>query len=127
MISCASRSSEKIIGIEHYNEAFSWLIEAETYMPDIFKSMISGGDSNAMEEAWNYAHVLYSKEKKPIVEHRIVHFLRDRVPAHSVMRVLDIMVRAHMFEIVLMDKGFAGYKPTSKEARQNGGAGVAQG
>jgi len=38
-----------------------------------------------MEETWNYVWTLYGKEKKPISEHRIVHFLRERVPAHSVL------------------------------------------
>jgi len=89
MVASISRSNDKIITIEHYSEALNWLTEVERYMPDIFKSMISGGDSSAMEEAWNYVWLCYSKEKKPIAEHRIVHFLRERVPAHSVMRVLS--------------------------------------
>lgn len=122
MISSMSRSGDKVIGIEHYNEAFGWLIEAERYMPDIFKSMVSGGDSNAMEEAWHYCHNIYAKEKKPIVEHRIIHFLRERVPAHSVMHVLGIMVKGRLLEITLNDaKGFSGYKPVSKSERASGG------
>jgi Protein of unknown function (DUF3987) len=117
MISSISRTSDKVIGLEHYSEALDWLVEAEVYMPDIFKSMVTGGDSSAMEEAWNYVWTLYAKETKPIAEHRIVHFLRERVPAHSVMRVLDVMVKSKMFEIVIADQGFQGYKPTSKETR----------
>ena len=120
MISSVSRSGDKIIGLEHYSEALNWLMEAETYMPDIFKSMMTGGDSAAMEEAWNYVWTLFSKENKPIAEHRIVHFLRERVPAHSVMRVLEIMVKSRMLEITLSEKGFQGYKPTSREARLEG-------
>jgi hypothetical protein len=120
MVSSMSHSGDKIIGIEHYSEALNWLIEAETYMPDIFKSMASGGDSSAMEETWNYVWLLYSKENRAIAEHRIVHFLRERVPAHAVMRVLEVMVKSRMFEIVLSDKGFQGYKPTSRETRLGG-------
>lgn len=121
MVSSISRSGDKIIGIEHYREALNWLVEAESYMPDIFKSMTSGGDSSAMEETWNYVWTLYSKERIPIAEHRIVHFLRERVPAHAVMRVLEIMVKSRMFEVSLSDKGFQGYKPTSREIRLSGG------
>lgn len=117
MISSMSRSNDRVIGIEHYSEALNWLIEAEALMPDIFKSMTSGGDSSAMEEAWSYAWNLYSKEKKPIAEHRIVHFLRERVPAHSVMRCLEIMVKSHMVKISLQGGAFNGYEPTSREAR----------
>ena len=120
MISSMSRSGDKVIAIEHYSEALNWLIEAEAFMPDIFKSMISGGDSSAMEETWSFVWTLYSKENKPIAEHRIVHFLRERVPAHAVMRVLEIMVKSRMFEIALSDKGFQGYKPTSREVRLAG-------
>jgi Protein of unknown function (DUF3987) len=117
MISSIARSSAKVIELEHYSEALDWLVEAETYMPDIFKSMVTGGDSSAMEETWNYVWTLYAKENKPISEHRIVHFLRERVPAHAVMRILDVMVRANMFKVELGDKGFQGYSPTSRETR----------
>lgn len=119
-ISSISRSNSKVIGLEHYSEALNWLMEAERYMPDIFKSMVSGGDSSAMEEAWNYVWLLYAKENKPIAEHRIVHFLRERVPAHSIMRVLEIMVRGRMLEVSIEGNGFQGYKPTTREARLTG-------
>lgn len=117
MISSISRSSDKVIGLEHYQEAMNWLTEAERAMPDIFKSMTSGGDSVAMEEAWSYVWVLFQKERKPIAEHRIVHFLRERVPAHSVMRVIDIMVRGRMIQMSIEDNSFKGYIPSSKESR----------
>jgi hypothetical protein len=121
VLSCA-RSDQKIITIEDYAEALNTLVEAESYMPDIFKSMVSGGDSAAMDEAWNYVWTLFSKEKRPIAEHRIVHFLRERVAAHSVMRVLEIMVKSHMVKVQLSEKGtFNGYVPTSRESRLNGG------
>jgi hypothetical protein len=120
MISSISRSSDKVISIENYSEALNWLVEAEAYMPDIFKSMISGGDSSAMEETWNYVWTLYSKEHKPIAEHRIVHFLRERVPAHAVMRVVEVMVKGRMLEVSVEGSGFQGYKPTSREVRLGG-------
>lgn len=122
MIVSMSRSNDKVVTLENYSEALNWLVEAEAYMPDIFKSMVSGGDSTAMEETWNYVWTIYGKEKKPIAEHRIIHFLRERVPAHSVMRVLEVMIRSRMFEIIPSDKGgFSTYKPASKQARLDGG------
>lgn len=117
MISSMSVTSDKIITLEHFRVALGWLVEAENYMPDIFKSMVTGGDSNAMEEAWNFAWLLYAKEKKPISEHRIVHFLRERVPAHSVMQVLQVMVKARMLEINISGNNFNGYTPRSKADR----------
>lgn len=120
MVSSMARSGQKVIALEHYSEALNWLIEAESYMPDIFKSMITGGDSSAMEETWNYVWTLFAKEKRPVAEHRIVHFLRERVPAHSVMRVLEVMVKARMLETIVGDNKFNGYRPTSREARLEG-------
>ena len=121
MISSIARRGNKIIELDDYAQALNWLMEAESYMPDIFKSMVSGGDSNAMEETWNYVWTLYGKEKKPISEHRIVHFLRERVPAHSIMKVIEMMVRGRMFELQ-SDEGTVGYKPASREARLTGRA-----
>ena len=120
MITSIAKRSDKIISIEDYSEALSLLVEAETQMPEIFKSMKAGGDSAVMEECWNYVWTLYSKENRPILEHRIVHFLRERVPAHSIMRVLDIMMKSRMFEVVPIENNFVGYKPASKESRLEG-------
>jgi hypothetical protein len=73
-----------------------------------------------MEEAWNYVWVLYGKTKQPVPEHVIIHFLRERVPAHAINKVLDVMVRSRMLIIQMTEKSFAGYKPASKEARLTG-------
>jgi len=109
------RSGDKIIGIEHYSQALNWLIEAETYMPDIFKSMtMTGGDSGAMEETWAYVWTLFKKENRPIAEHRIVHFLRERVPAHAIMKILEVMVKSKMLEIHIDQGTFQGYKPVPR-------------
>ena len=63
---------------------------------------------------------IFSKEKRPVVEHRVVHFLRERVPAHAVMRVLEVMVKSRMFEVVITDNQFQGYRPTSRTQRHDG-------
>jgi len=120
MISSISHGSDRVISLEHYREALDWLLEAEGCMPDVFKSMVTGGDSAAMEEAWNYVWTLYSKEKKPIAEHRIVHFMRERLPAHSIMRAVEIMVKSRMLEFVLSEKGIVSYKPTTRQVRLTG-------
>ena len=120
MIASLSRRSDYIINLDDYSEALNWLIEVESYMPDVFKAMNTGGDSIPMEETLNYVWAVFSKEKKPVAEHRVVHFLRERVPAHNVMRVLEIMVRSRMIEIVTADNSFQGYKPTSRADRLEG-------
>lgn len=122
MVASMERSGDKVISIENYSTALNWLMEAEGQMLDIFKSMVVGGDSLAMEECWNFVWTLFAKEQKPVQEHRIVHFLRERVPAHSVMRVLEVMVKSRMFTIVDAGNNFVGYKPSAREERMEGGA-----
>jgi len=116
MISTMARGGDRVIKLNNYTEALEWLVEAEVAMGDIFKSMTSGGDSTAMEDTWQFVWTVYAKERKPIAEHRIVHFLRERVPAHSVMNVLNIMIKSRMFEMIIEGTGSA-YKPTAKSAR----------
>jgi hypothetical protein len=74
-----------------------------------------------MEETLSYVWTLYAKENKPVIEPRIVHFIRERAPAHSVMRILEVMVKSRMLEIMVSDGRFTGYKPTSREVRLSGG------
>jgi hypothetical protein len=76
-----------------------WLLEAEETMPDIFKAGSTGSDAKAMEEIWHF--VLVGKE---VPEHKIVKFASERIPAHSVMRVIANMERAGMIEATSIDK-----------------------
>jgi hypothetical protein len=116
VISSVSRNSSLIIEVQDYQRALGWLCEAEIYMPDIFKDMANGGDSAAIDDCWHYVYQLYAKEGKPIAEHRIVYFLKDRIPSHSVMRVLDMMVRANLLkqESYGGPDGRAMYAPVAK-------------
>jgi len=99
MIASANESSARVIEQRHVEVALDWLIEAEFFMPDIFKAMKAGGDSKAIEDTWYHIYTLYMKGgKKPIQEFRIVQFLQERVPAHSVLRVLEMMVRSNMLK-----------------------------
>ena len=54
MVACVSDGNELIITIEHYNRALEWLLEAEIYMPDIFKSISVGGDAKAIEDIYSF-------------------------------------------------------------------------
>lgn len=117
IVASVSRGDDLVITLGDYQEALGWLIEAELYMGDIFKSMGSGGDSQAIEDTWYYVYTLFAKEgKKPISEHRIIHFLSQRVPAHSIARVLDTMVASNMLVVQSYgDKGRKMYAPIPKQ------------
>ncbi len=116
MIHSISRSSELIIRMEDYQAAQDMLLEAEAYMPDVFKAMRHNSDANVYDEVWNYVYTLYLKEQKPIAEHRIIRFIGERMPNHAIVRTLEHMVHASMLKIDTIAGlgGRAMYTPLSK-------------
>lgn len=119
MVAAHARQGNSMrIEMADYQLALNWLLEAEAAIPDIFRSMVGiGSDGQVQDELWHYAFKLWAKNKEPIPEHRLVQFLRERVPSHNVMRVLDVMVRAGVFEAnVLSANGIVGYKPAPRSA-----------
>ena len=110
MVACVSRSNELLITIDDYHRALEWMIEAEMYMPDIFKSISVGGDAKAIEDTYYWACKIYARKKEPINESTIIEYLANKVPSHSVERILLLMVKARLFEKVL-----DGYRPRAKK------------
>jgi len=110
MVSAASRGNDFVIQLDHYHEALDWLLEAETYMPDIFKSMAQGGDAKAIEDTWYYAYEFYMRKKANIPEARLYEFLQNRVPSHSVERIIQVMCKAG-----LLEKMIDGFRPRAKK------------
>lgn len=112
MVAAASAGSHPRITKEHIMRALDWMVEAEFYMADIFKSMTSGGDGQLIEDTWHHLYTLYMKGgKEPIGQHRLVHFLQERTPAHNIVRVLEIMERSKMIEKRLVPKLGDAYIP----------------
>ena len=77
----------------------SWLLEAEELMPEVFKAGATNADSQAMDEMRDF--VLACGE---CPEYKLVKFARERVPAHSVLRVIDLMERSKMITVIAIDK-----------------------
>lgn len=94
------RSNAMRIEIEDFHSALNVLVEAETQMPEIFKSVSGGGESAAIEDAYHFVWQIYTRKKEPVLEHKLVAFLSERVPVHAVMRVIEIMVRSRVIELV---------------------------
>lgn len=116
LISAASSGDEPIVTLENFTEALDWLVELEASMPDVFKSLKVGGDARAIEECYHYVYQKFIQSgKKPVPEHMIVAFLQERVPAHSVDRILDVMERARLLEKKFAGNG-NGYEPKGKSA-----------
>ena len=90
MVSAADRGDVLLLTKDDFNRAMGWLVEAEAYMPDIFTAGSSGTDARAIDEI---AHYIRNADRGDgVPEHQIVNFARTRVPMHSILRVIEIMV-----------------------------------
>lgn len=104
MVASLSSTDSKEITIDHFARALEWLIEAEHYIPDIFKSMATGGDMKAIEDTWYFAYKMYATKKEPIPEGKIYAYLQARVPAHSVDNIVTLMLRSQLLRETNVNK-----------------------
>lgn len=117
IVASAASASDRKITLDHYAEALDWLTQAEHFMPDIFKALKVGGDARAIEECWHFAYQYFMKHNKsPVPEHLLITYLGERVPAHSVDRILDVMVRAQLLTKKFISSGGHGYEPKVRTA-----------
>ena len=115
MVASASRGTDRNITEDDFEIAKNWLLGAEMSMPDVFAAGSGGGDSRAMDETWHYILTECAKAKdKRVPDHQVIHFVRERVPSHSVLRVLEIMKRDGSIKSV-WDKGHEYYEPGPRQ------------
>jgi hypothetical protein len=107
IVAAVSKSDQRLIHAEDFHRAFDWLVEAERQMPDIFKAMAQGGAGKIMEEAWYYVYTTYSREQQPVLKHRLIQFLQERVPVHSIETTIQMMEQGKMIEQRLTAGGAA--------------------
>ena len=122
MIASVSRTSDLLVSLEDFQTAHGWLMEAETYMGDIFKAMGTGGtDSQAIQDAWEFVFESYTRGKfQPISEHLLVNFIMRRVPPNTVMRVIELLRTSNMVERTFDPSGRALYKPIARDKHMVG-------
>jgi hypothetical protein len=92
MVSAADRSDVLLLTKDDFNRAMGWLLEAESFMPDIFSAGSTGTDARAIDEIYHYITIADKGDGVP--ERLIVNFARSRVPLHSILRVIEILVAA---------------------------------
>jgi hypothetical protein len=79
------------------DRAIEWLVEVETFMPDIFRSMVGQSDHEVIDELYNHVVNMYSMSKRsPINERHLVMFLVRRVPSEKIPRILEAAERSNM-------------------------------
>jgi hypothetical protein len=115
MVMSASRSSDMVVRMVDYQNAMDFLLEAEATMADVFKAMRTSTDANVLDEAFNFVWTTFTKENKAVAEHRIIHFLAQRVPTHSVAKMLEVMISSQMIELAALgEKGRNTYRPAPR-------------
>lgn len=101
MIAAIDRSNVLMLTKDDFNTAYNWLIEAEQAMPEIFKAGMGGADAQALDEIRYFIQT--SDTGKGVGEQKIINFARERIPIHSVMRVIEIMQGSGMIKALSMD------------------------
>ena len=111
MIAAVAGNTTGTIELDHYQSALGWLLEAEALKPDIFRAMLKGGDSQALEDCWHFMWQLHGRTKNLVPEAVVTLFLAERVPAHNVDRLLGLLVRTGHVEHILTPSGHRMFKP----------------
>jgi hypothetical protein len=103
MVSAIDRSDVLLLTRDDFERALRWLVEAEHWMPDIFKAGVMNADAAAIEDIYHFVLTRAHKEWG-MPEFKIVNFAKDRVPLHSIMRIMEIMVQTGKLELLGVDK-----------------------
>lgn len=87
MVSSVNRGNGLDLLGDDFKCALAWLAEAELNMPRIFEEGSTSVDARAMDEICDWIR----RQEKPVFQHAIIRFASTLVPAHAVMKVLEIM------------------------------------
>lgn len=101
MVAAVDKGNTLLLDKACFNTALGWLLEAELAMPDIFKAGSVSADSKVMDEIWHY---ITARANSRCTEHNLVTYARELVPAHAVMRVVEVMEKSGMIKAVAIDK-----------------------
>ena len=93
-ISCMSRSLDMLIEDMDLDRAMKWLLQAESYMPDIHRAMVGRSDTQVLEELHRYTFACWTKDKRAIKTSTIIEFLATRLPSEKVDKVFQVAERS---------------------------------
>lgn len=96
MASAASRTQKLTVDQIDVERARTWLLTAERYMPDVFREMSQKSDAQVIQEMHYFMWAMWAKDRKPIHESMLFHFLSTRVPSEKVSKILEIAERSNI-------------------------------
>lgn len=92
MVAAIDRSNALILTRDDFNTAMRWLLDAESTMLDIFKAGATNADAQAMDEILHFIKI--NDRGFGVNEQSITRFAGERIPLHSILRVIEIMERS---------------------------------
>lgn len=103
MVACVDRGDDMLLDVCDFDRAKTWLLTAETLMPDIFRAGAVAADAKAMEEIIFFIQAT-DLAGKGVPEHQVFRVASEKVPAQSVGRVLEVMERSGMIYACTRDE-----------------------
>jgi len=97
MIASLDRSDVLLLDRAAFNTAMSWLVEVEQHMADVFLAGANGADGKVMEEI---VHFISIAGGRGISEHLINRFAAQRLPIHTVGRVIDVLLASGQIRLL---------------------------
>ena len=94
IVSAISRSNELIITEYDVSRALSWLTEAEALMPDVFRELAGKSDGAIIDELQFMLCEYRQKYKKSAQTDIVWDFMRQRVPAEKIDKIMATAERA---------------------------------
>lgn len=110
MVSSVNKNNEMKVTAENFEEAKNWLLEAEDRIPEIFVGIATTEEARAIEDLVFIVKKHYERTKKPVGEHILVDFLKDRVPIYTINKILEVLTRTRKFRMELVS-GVPAYVP----------------
>lgn len=114
MIASANRSNNMVITSEDFQEALSWMHEAELQMPQIFMNLVGRSEGQIMNELYHYVASIYShplSKGQPVRKGLLVNFLRHKVQTYMIDKIIETACEAELLDKVALAAGGIFYKP----------------
>jgi len=99
MVAAVDRGDQLRLDRREFDTALEWLHEIERAMPDVFAAGAISADGRAMDEIEEFI----ARQGGPVTEHRLLRFAQDLLPAHSLLKVLYLMLASKRIKQVGKD------------------------
>lgn len=87
----AASELRTVVFLRDYHWAKATLLEAEVHMNDVFRDMLSGPDSQVIQDTIYFIEDEYGKKNRPVSQSRVYDFLSARVSSNKIREIYDIV------------------------------------